>query len=274
MTYRSLLVHLDQDRRAEVRLAYALRFAPPRLPPRRRGTHGRVAVTAEVSVEAASLSEYAQAAWMMPGDHAQGGARTSREACRGRSASDQTVSSTPTRPSPWCGIRTAATSSSSAMPTPAAELFGGRELVAEVVLGSARPTIVLPSPASSTRSLRARWWPGTTAVKPPGPWPMHCRCCDWPSACRSSPGLDSTDLVTAPRGRSGNGAVQQWLGVAGSECRAALTATCIGLTLAEVMLSDAAHFEADLIVMRGNGHSRWTERILGGATRGMLDSMH
>ena len=29
----------------------------------------------------------------------------------------------------------------------------------------------------------------------------------------------------------------------------------------------------DLIVMGGYGHARWTERILGGATRGLLATM-
>jgi nucleotide-binding universal stress UspA family protein len=43
--------------------------------------------------------------------------------------------------------------------------------------------------------------------------------------------------------------------------------------IAETLLSRAADLGADLIAMGAYGHSRWSERILGGATRGMLQSM-
>ena len=43
--------------------------------------------------------------------------------------------------------------------------------------------------------------------------------------------------------------------------------------VANVILSDAADRDADLIVMGGYGHSRLREFILGGATRGILSSM-
>jgi len=39
------------------------------------------------------------------------------------------------------------------------------------------------------------------------------------------------------------------------------------------ILSVAADTDIDLIVMGGYGHSRLQERILGGVTRGMLQSM-
>jgi nucleotide-binding universal stress UspA family protein len=43
--------------------------------------------------------------------------------------------------------------------------------------------------------------------------------------------------------------------------------------IAEAMLSRAADLGADLIVMGAYGHTRWRERLLGGATRGVLASM-
>jgi nucleotide-binding universal stress UspA family protein len=43
--------------------------------------------------------------------------------------------------------------------------------------------------------------------------------------------------------------------------------------VANVILSDAADRDADLIVMGGYGHSRLREFVLGGATRGILSSM-
>ena len=46
-----------------------------------------------------------------------------------------------------------------------------------------------------------------------------------------------------------------------------------GLDVANAILSDAADRGADLIVMGGFGHSRLREFVLGGATRGILESM-
>ena len=42
---------------------------------------------------------------------------------------------------------------------------------------------------------------------------------------------------------------------------------------ANAILSHAADMAADLIVMGGYGHSRWREFVLGGVTRGLLNSM-
>jgi nucleotide-binding universal stress UspA family protein len=43
--------------------------------------------------------------------------------------------------------------------------------------------------------------------------------------------------------------------------------------IADAMLSRAADLGVDLIVMGAYGHARWTERLLGGATRGLLSTM-
>ena len=43
--------------------------------------------------------------------------------------------------------------------------------------------------------------------------------------------------------------------------------------IADAILMQAADFGSDLIVMGAYGHSRWSERLLGGATRGLLRSM-
>jgi nucleotide-binding universal stress UspA family protein len=44
-------------------------------------------------------------------------------------------------------------------------------------------------------------------------------------------------------------------------------------SVSDAMLSLAADTGVDLIVMGAYGHPRWTERLLGGATRGLLDAM-
>ena len=43
--------------------------------------------------------------------------------------------------------------------------------------------------------------------------------------------------------------------------------------IADAMLSLASDVGADLIVMGAYGHARWAERIVGGATRGLLGAM-
>ena len=48
---------------------------------------------------------------------------------------------------------------------------------------------------------------------------------------------------------------------------------CGDVDVANVILSDAADRDTDLIVMGGYGHSRLREFVLGGATRGILSSM-
>ncbi|MGA8010213.1 MAG: universal stress protein [Thiomonas sp.] len=52
-----------------------------------------------------------------------------------------------------------------------------------------------------------------------------------------------------------------------------LTPTVVDASVAELLLSQAADMEADLIVMGGYGHSRAHEFLLGGVTRSMLSSM-
>ena len=65
--------------------------------------------------------------------------------------------------------------------------------------------------------------------------------------------------------------VHRWLMWQGVSAEVAVETTEIGI--AEAMLSRAAELEVDLIVMGAYGHARWTERVLGGATRGLLAAM-
>lgn len=66
-------------------------------------------------------------------------------------------------------------------------------------------------------------------------------------------------------------ALQRWLMWQGVS--ADVTTATSEIPIAEAMLSRAADRQTDLLVMGAYGHSRWTERILGGATRGILASM-
>jgi len=274
MTYRSLLVHLDLDRRAEARIAYALRLS------REFGCHlvgaaptGVVPLTAEVSVEAASsLAEYAQAAWDALRNHAQAACANFDSACREAGLrSHETVSEHADKAKSL--VRLAHCSDLvvlSQADAGQASFAQARDLVADVVLGSARPTVVLPPDgqfgAIPSRAIVA-WDDSREAARamadalPLLRLAQRVQIVTW---------LDSTDADrTAWQERQR--AVQQWLAWQGVSAELHLQQHAIGLT--EAMLSHAAHFEADLIVMGAYGHPRWTERVLGGATRGMLDSM-
>ena len=66
-------------------------------------------------------------------------------------------------------------------------------------------------------------------------------------------------------------ALRQWLAWHGVRAETAVEVTTIDI--ADAMLSRAADLEADLLVMGAFGHRRLAERLLGGATRGLLDSM-
>ena len=66
-------------------------------------------------------------------------------------------------------------------------------------------------------------------------------------------------------------ALHRWLMWQGVSADVSVETTGIGI--AEAMLSRAADLGADLIVMGAYGHARWAERVLGGATRGLLTSM-
>lgn len=66
-------------------------------------------------------------------------------------------------------------------------------------------------------------------------------------------------------------AVQTWLKHHGIASDVHVEAT--GIDIADAMLSRAADLGADLIVMGAYGHVRWIQRMLGGATSGLLASM-
>lgn len=63
----------------------------------------------------------------------------------------------------------------------------------------------------------------------------------------------------------------EWLERHGVSAQARVETTSIDVS--DALLSRAADLGIDLIVMGAYGHSRWSERILGGATRGVLASM-
>ena len=71
--------------------------------------------------------------------------------------------------------------------------------------------------------------------------------------------------------RSRLDALSQWLMRQGVS--ADLRVEMTDIDIADAMLFQAADLNTDLIVMGAYGHARWIERVLGGATRGLLATM-
>ena len=275
MSYRSLLVHLDHDRRLDARLAYALRIA------RELDCHvigaaptGSVPAPAEfVPVGAgASLADYADAVWMALDQRGHELQERFEAACRQAGvASHETIvvhadkAQSLVRLSHCSDIVIISQADPEAPDFPAAS-----ERVADVVLHSARPTIVLPFAGEfdtiASRVLVA-WDDSREAARaladalPLLRLAREVQVVTWERA-------SSTADAGLPARQQG---LRRWLGTHGvaAELRVART----GLSLTEALLSRASDFDADLVVMGAYGHQRWTERLLGGMTQGVLAAM-
>ncbi|MEP6502565.1 MAG: universal stress protein [Betaproteobacteria bacterium] len=138
------------------------------------------------------------------------------------------------------------------------------------VLHSTAPTLVIPHagefPDAGSQVLIA--WNGSSeaarAVAAAMPLLQRARKvilvrCDTPVDVERPMTSAELDLPREWLGRHGV-RVETWLEAAGTDAASAL-------------LSRAADFGADLLVMGAWGHARWTERVLGGVTRTILSSM-
>lgn len=146
-----------------------------------------------------------------------------------------------------------------------------RRLTEELLLHSARPVLVLPYTCTDVRRF------GTVMLA----WndSRECAC----AAADAMPFLQRADRVhVVSWDKTGDTpldaerrmrilALGRWLQRHGvtAELHHEPDAASVG----EAMLSRAADLQADLIVMGGYGHPRMQERVFGGATRTLLDSM-
>lgn len=275
MSYRSLLVHLDHDRRLDARLAYALRIA------RALACHvvgaaptGAAPAPAEFVPlgAAASLADYADAVWLALDQRGHELQERFDAACRQAGvASHETVVEHADKAQSLVRLSHCSDLVVIGQADPQAPDFAlAAERVAEVVLRSARPTIVVPFAAEletvASRVLVA-WDDSREAAR---------------AVADALPLLrlaDKVQLVTWERGAhpaeahwpERQAALQRWLEAHGVAVETRLSRS--GHALAEAMLSRASDLGADLIVMGAYGHRRWAERMLGGTTRGMLASM-
>ena len=272
MTYRSLLVHLDPDplcaarSQAAMRLAMALDCHLVGVAPT-----GLLDLPASAHA-AASLADFAALAWDTLRNQAEQAADRFRDACRAAGVSsceavvDESVHAASLVRHAHCSDLTLLTQADPA----SAGYRSARDLVEQVLMYSARPTLILPYAGrfdSIGTQVMVAWDDSRESARavsdalPLLRLAEHVLVVSWNEAHA----LEDTTL------RPRLDALQRWLMWQGVSAEVRVETT--GIDIAQAMLSRAADLSTDLIVMGAYGHARWTERVLGGATRGLLASM-
>lgn len=272
MTYRSLLVLLDQGPLCAPRTNTAIRLAIDLdchlvgLAPT-----GQL-VMPDAPGALSSLALFGEAAWASMREQANDATETFSQACRvaGLKSFEAVVDEDEHTASlvhhAHCSDLTVLSQAEPATPGHAHL----RRVVEQVVLFSARPTLVLPYADnfnSIGRHALVAWDDSREAAR---------ALRDALPLLRRAESVDvffwnedkQFDNPTLQRRSS---ALRQWLPWQGVVAETRVESTDIGI--AETILSRAADLSADLIVMGAWGHTRWTERVLGGATRGLLAAM-
>jgi nucleotide-binding universal stress UspA family protein len=271
MTYRSLLVMLDQEPACDDRTRLAIRLAKE-LDCHLVGLAPTGLIDLPTAPEpAAPLAEFAALAWDSLRDEAERATERFRDACRAAGLRSFEAVIDEDRKAPSV-IRHAHCSDlvvlSQANPgAPHAAI--AREFVEQVVLYSARPTLVVPCFGRYDgigRHVMVAWDDSREAARaisdalPLLRLAQRVHVIAW-----NEGGAPDASM------RTRLDALHQWLLWQGVPSNVAIETTEIGI--GEAMLSRAADLDADLIVMGAYGHARWAERVLGGATRGLLASM-
>lgn len=272
MTYRSLLVLLGNDARCAVRTQVAIDLA------RRFEAHlvglaptGLVDLPI-VSDPSGSMGDLMQIAWTALRDDAVRAADTFDAACRraGLPSFETVVDETDQVASMVRHAHCSDLCIVSQAPLDGPNRRRAGRAVEQMVLDGARPTLVLPDVGDITRigpRALVAWDDSRESAR---------ALSDALPLLRLASQVDVVHWVTsmaddASVQRKRLGTVQRWLMWQGVAAEVRTEPTDIGV--ADAMLSLAANRSADLIVMGAYGHARWAERMLGGATRGILDAM-
>jgi len=272
MTYRSLLVLLDHTPACAARTARTLRLA------RQLDCHVvGLAPTDLVDLPtapkaAASLAEYAARVWDALRDQAERAADAFRDACHAAQVGsyeaiiDEANMTDSLVNHARCSDLTVLTQAD-----PSAPNYGvSKDLVERVILHSARPTLVLPY-AGRFDTIGSRvmvaWNDSRESARAlSDALPLLQRASQVEVVTWVETGSSEDKALLAQLD-----ALQRWLMWHGVSAEVRVEKPDTGI--AEAMLSRAADLNADLIVMGAYGHARWAERVLGGATRGLLDTM-
>lgn len=272
MVYRSLLVHLDDDERCglrtELALALARRFeahlvglAPTGLPPL-----GQFVTLGALDQRLIDLAEAQMC------EQARGRLDRFLERCTaaGHASSEALIDVADAADSLVHHGRISDLVIVGQADADAPGYLGAAERVGRVVLQGARPTLVVPCAGRFDRvgeRVLVAWDDGREAARALGDaLPMLARASEVHVLQ-----IDRTGRGEPARRHDRLTALQRWLAWHGVEARVHLEAS--DLEAGELLLSRAADLGSDLLVMGAYGHARWTERVLGGATRTILASM-
>lgn len=271
MSYRSLLVHLDDAPTCAARVQQAIALAKL-MQAHLVGLAPTGLLRMPLALEAAAaLESFNTMAWDLLLEQAQSTAQAFRQACAeaGLKSCEAVVDTADVAESL---VRHAHCSDLVILGQSDPERAGHaqrRSASEQVLMHSARPGLILPyawTGGSLGRRALVAWDDSREAARAlADALPLLRRAeqvqvLSW----RESP----LDEPLAAR----LSALQQWLmwqGVTAEVHEQTGGTQAVG----ELLLSRAADLDADLIVMGAYGRARWTERILGGATRGMLDAM-
>ena len=272
MTYRSLLVHLDQDPLCAARSQAAMRLARA-LDCHLVGVAPTGLIDLPVSAHAAaSLADFAALAWDTLRDQAERATDRFRDACRaaGVTSCEAVVDESAQAPSlvrhAHCSDLTLLTQANPA----SANYRSERDVVEQVLLYSARPTLILPYAGrfdSIGTKVMVAWDDSRESARAVSDALPLLRLAEQVLVVSWNEAGAIDDKTLRPRLE----ALHRWLMWQGVSAEVRVESTGIGI--AQAMLSRAADLSTDLIVMGAYGHARWTERVLGGATRGLLASM-
>ena len=271
MTFRSMIVHLDDGPSCEARIEAAARMAR-RFGSRRAGVD--LVSTAELAPSFAAL--------LPPGAVARrlalaGEAQHRAEALFGRVAATLPAADVEFRAPAGDALDAALAHARCAdlaiLGQPDVEDESAdfsRRLAEDVILGSGAPVLMVPyaAPAADPGSNVLIAWDGSReaarAVRDALPLLAAASRVTVVSAARNREGADAMAHAQARLGAylAAHGIDAKLKPIEGS-----------GSEAAERLLSQVADVGADLVVMGGYGHARAREFVLGGATRTMLESM-
>jgi nucleotide-binding universal stress UspA family protein len=269
MTYRSMLVALDampaNSARINIAIALAKEFEAHLI-----GLAPTVAIDVQPLHAAAALDDYVARQSAARLAQATDNAQRFHQRCEAAGLpSFEALADRLTAPESLAGHAQCTDLLIMSQPDPSVP--GHRQLLADleqVLLGCARPVLLIPytllEPVRVRRVLVA--WDGSReSIR---------------AMTDALPLLRRAEAVTLMHWRdlaADNGplkrldGVRQWLAFQGVDAETHDTVTSVAV--GDALLNEAANLGADLIVMGAYGHARWTERLFGGVSRALLQSM-
>ncbi len=272
MTYRTILVHLDQEPLCALRTRTAIHLARD-MDCRLIGLAPTGLVDLPVSPQAAgSLADFASAAWDALRVGATQAVEQFRHACdaAGLKSYEAVMDEADAASSL---VYHAHCSDLAVLGQPDPQAPGHRQaqaVVEEVILQSARPTLLIPYAGrfdTPGRNVMVAWDDSREAARAVSDaLPLLRRARQVQVVSWNEAGTEADARLNERMD-----ALRHWLMWQGVPAETRVETTAVSIS--DAMLSRAADLGTDLVVMGAYGHSRWAERVLGGATRGLLTSM-